>query len=140
MLRQPARQRKQNVRPASDAPASTTHDVPGSGPPPHIHHREDETFQILEGGYERTVGGKTFAAGRDATIFAPRAVPHTYRCLGQTSGKLMCVLTPAGFEGFFEEIGAWVAVCKDPRQPQDVPRMMEIAKKSGLEILPPPGA
>jgi mannose-6-phosphate isomerase-like protein (cupin superfamily) len=29
-----------------------SHDVPGSGPPPHIHHREDETFQILEGGCE----------------------------------------------------------------------------------------
>jgi hypothetical protein len=33
-----------------------------------------------------------------------------------------------------------VAVCKDPQQPQDIPREMEIAKKSGLEILPPPGA
>ena len=36
-----------------------SHDVPGGGPPPHIHHREDETFQILEGEYEWTVGGKT---------------------------------------------------------------------------------
>jgi hypothetical protein len=27
-----------------------------------------------------------------------------------------------------------------PRQPQDMPRVMEIAKKFGLEILPPPGA
>ena len=37
-----------------------SHDVPGGGPPPHIHHREDETFQILEGEYEWTVGGRTF--------------------------------------------------------------------------------
>jgi len=27
-----------------------------------------------------------------------------------------------------------------PQQQQDVPRVMEIAKKFGLEILPPPGA
>jgi hypothetical protein len=33
-----------------------------------------------------------------------------------------------------------VAVCKDPQQPQDIPRVMEIAKKFGREILPPPGA
>jgi len=133
MLGQPAGQCKQNVRPDSDAPASTkalrivglpagvlekkittgsnvmnpvqvpdnggkrvnvpgipmiirmhgrdtkgtvavveSHDVPGGGPPPHIHHREDETFQILEGEYEWTVGGKNFAAGKGATIFAPR--------------------------------------------------------------------
>ena len=39
-----------------------THDLPGGGPPPHIHHREDETFQILEGEYEFTVGAKTISS------------------------------------------------------------------------------
>src|ERR1043166_1606458 len=28
--------------------AVESHDVTGGGPPPHIHHREDETFQIIE--------------------------------------------------------------------------------------------
>ena len=112
-----------------------SHDVPGGGPPPHIHHREDETFQILEGDYELTVGGKTFSAKKGATIFAPRGIPHTYRYLGQTPGRLMCIITPSGFEGFFKEIGAM-----SPQQQQDIPRVMEIAKKFGLEILPPPAA
>jgi hypothetical protein len=31
-----------------------------------------------------------------------------------------------------------VAVCKDPQQPQDILRVLETAKKDGLEILPPP--
>jgi hypothetical protein len=47
----------------------------------------------------------------------------------------MCIITPSGFEGFFEEIGAM-----SPQQQQDIPRVMEIAKKFGLEILPPPDA
>ena len=111
-----------------------SHGVPGGGPPPHIHRREDETFQILEGEYEWTVGGKTFVAQKGATVFAPRGVPHTYRYLGQTPGRLMCVITPAGFEGFFEEIGAL-----SPQQQQHIPRVMAIAKKFGLEFLPPPG-
>jgi len=38
----------------------------------------------------------------------------------------MCVITPAGFEGFFEKIGAPV-----PQQQQDIPRVMDIAKKFG---------
>ena len=42
--------------------AVESHDVPGGGPPSHIHHREDEIFQILEREYEWTVGGKTFIA------------------------------------------------------------------------------
>jgi len=108
-------------------------DVPGGGPPAHIHHREDETFQVLEGEYEFTVAGKSFIAKKGTTIYAPRGVSHTYRYLGQTPGRLMCVITPAGFEGFFEEIGAL-----GPEQQQDIPRVMEIAKKFGLEILPPP--
>jgi hypothetical protein len=46
----------------------------------------------------------------------------------------MCVITPSGFEGFFEEIGAL-----RPEQQQDIGRVMEIAARYGLEILPPSG-
>jgi mannose-6-phosphate isomerase-like protein (cupin superfamily) len=112
-----------------------SHDVPGGGPPPHIHHREDETFQILEGEYEWTVGDKKFVAKKGGTIFAPRGVAHTYRYVGKAPGRLMCVVTPAGFEEFFAEVGAL-----SPQQQQDVARVMEVAKKYELEFLPPPGA
>ena len=112
-----------------------SHDVPGGEPPPHIHTREDETFQVLEGDYEFTVDSKTFVAKKGATIFAPRGLAHTYRYLGKTPGRLMCVITPAGFEGFFEAIGALTA-----EQQGDIPRVMGIAKEFGLQILPPPQA
>jgi hypothetical protein len=45
---------------------------------------------------------------------------------------LMCVITPAGFERFFEAVGALT-----PEQQQDIPRVLGIAKEFGLEILPP---
>lgn len=109
-----------------------SHDVTGGGPPPHIHQHEDETFQILEGDYEWTVGGDTFVATKGTTIFAPRGVPHTYRYLGTEPGRLMCVITPSGFEGFFEEIAAL-----SPEQQKDIPRVMEIGGKYGLQFLPP---
>lgn len=112
-----------------------SHDLPGGGPPPHIHQREEETFQVLEGEYEFTVGEKTFVAQKGATIFAPRGIPHTYRYLGKTPGRLMCTITPAGFEGFFEEIGALA-----PEAQREIPRVMAIAKRFGMEVLPPPGA
>jgi quercetin dioxygenase-like cupin family protein len=113
--------------------AVESHDVPSGGPPPHIHSREDETFQVLEGEYEFTVDGKSFVAKKGTTIFAPRGIPHTYRYLGQTPGRLMCVITPAGFEGFFDVVGALT-----PQQQQDIPRVITIAKEFGLEFLPPP--
>ena len=115
--------------------AVESHDLPGGGPPPHIHQCEDETFQILEGEYEWSVGGKKFIAQKGSTIFAPRGIPHTYRYLGQTPGRLLCVMTPAGFEGFFEEVGALT-----PQQQQNLPSVIAIAKRYGLEFLPPPAA
>ena len=115
--------------------AVESHDVPGGGPPPHVHSREDETFQIIDGEYEFTVDGKTYTAKKGTTIFAPRGIPHTYRYLGQAPGRLMCVITPAGFDRFFEAIGALT-----PEQQQDIPRVIAIAKEFGLEFLPPPGA
>jgi hypothetical protein len=46
--------------------------------------------------------------------------------------ELMCVITPSGFEGFFEEISAM-----SPEEQQDIPRVMGIGGKYGLEFLPP---
>jgi hypothetical protein len=36
----------------------------GSGPPPHIHHREDESFYVLEGEYEFLIEGSIVRVGR----------------------------------------------------------------------------
>lgn len=111
-----------------------THDVPGGGAPPHIHSREDETFQVLEGDYEFTIDGQTLRATTGDTVFAPRGGTHTYRNTGQGTGRLLVTFTPAGFEGFFDEVGAL-----SPQEQQDIPRVIEIGRKFGLEFPPPQG-
>ena len=107
-------------------------DQPGEGPPPHIHQREAETFQVLEGAYEFMCGGRKFTAQKGATVFAPSGLPHGYRCISKAAGRLSVAITPAGFEEFFEEVGAL-----SPEQ-QEIPRVIEIGRKYGLEFLPPP--
>jgi quercetin dioxygenase-like cupin family protein len=107
-------------------------DLPGGGAPQHIHHCEDETFQVIEGEYEFTFGGRTFIAKPGATVFGPRGIPHGYRYVGQTPGRILLIITPAGIEKWFEEVGAL--------EKQDVPRVIELGKKYGLEFLPPPDA
>lgn len=113
--------------------AVESHDLAGGGPPPHIHTREDETFQILEGEYEFTVGNDRFRAKQGDILFAPRNIPHTYRYVGNPPGRLLCIISPAGFEGFFQTVGAL-----SPQEQQNIPRVLEIAQKFGLQILPPP--
>lgn len=101
------------------------------GPPPHIHSHEDETFYVLEGEVEFRVGDETFTAQAGSTAFLPRNVLHTFRNVGDTPSKVMVVVSPAKFVGFFEEI--------DALKEQTPENALPIAEKYGLTIPPPPG-
>ncbi len=49
---------------------------PGTGPPPHIHHREDESFYVLKAEYEFLIGGETLRAGAGSLIHVPAPPSH----------------------------------------------------------------
>jgi quercetin dioxygenase-like cupin family protein len=108
---------------------------PQSFLPPHIHTREDETFYILEGAIEVQCAGRTFNAQQGATVVLPRNIPHSFRNSGSTPAKLLVTLTPAGFEGFFEEVAGQLPA----DQPPDPEKLAAIGRKYGLELLPPAG-
>jgi quercetin dioxygenase-like cupin family protein len=109
-----------------------TVDAEGGGPPPHVHHREDEAFYVLDGEYELMCGGQTHRVSKGATAFLPREAPHAYKCLSAGGGRLLVTITPAGFERFFEEVGALSA-----SEQEDIPRVIAMGLKYGLEFLPP---
>src|SRR5215510_16554602 len=46
----------------------------GNVPPRHIHHREDETFYIVEGEMTFFVGDETIKATPGTVVFAPRDI------------------------------------------------------------------
>ncbi|HEX8465089.1 MAG TPA: cupin domain-containing protein [Abditibacterium sp.] len=73
------------------------------GPPPHLHERDDETFFILAGRYEFTLGDARVQAEAGDVIFAPRGVPHTFRVVSAQAGRLLVFATPGGFDVFFRE-------------------------------------
>ncbi len=114
---------------------------PQAGPPPHIHHREDETFWVLEGEFEFMVGDGTVRAPAGTFVHAPKGIPHTYKNVGTTPGRYVTTIRPAGFEEFFFEVSE---PAEDPSAPppahgqEVIERIMAAAPKYGLEILPPP--
>lgn len=65
--------------------------------PLHVHHREDETFHVLDGSATFEVGGTTVHAGPGDVLFGPRGVPHRYE-VGPDGVRMLFVLTPGGFE------------------------------------------
>ena len=74
--------------------------------PTHLHEREDELFYVLEGEHVFTVDGVEHRAGPGGLVFAPRGVPHAQRRVVPTEGRLLVLVSPAGFEGFFRELAA----------------------------------
>ena len=75
----------------------------GNVPPPHIHHKEDETFYVLEGEMTFSVGDQTIKATPGTMVFLPRNVMHCFT-IDSDEVRLLVQLTPAGLEGFFKEL------------------------------------
>lgn len=105
--------------------------TPLTGPPPHVHHREDETFYVLEGEFDFRVGDEVIHAYPGDCLYAPRDIPHSFVNTTQTPGRLLVTITPAGFEGFFEEVDRMSG------EAPDMGALMALAAKYGLEFLPP---
>ena len=113
---------------------------PGGGPPPHVHHREDEIFCVLEGKYEFLVGEGAIRASAGSVVYGPRNVPHTFKNVGTTPARMLAFITPAGFEDFLEEVGeeATDRSSPPPFSQEEIERLLAVAPKYGIEILPPP--
>jgi quercetin dioxygenase-like cupin family protein len=111
------------------------------GPPPHIHHREDEALYVLEGELELSVEGDTTRAGSGSFVNIPKGTLHTWRNAGDAPARLLGMVAPGGFEDFFKEVGEPATdPSSPPAGPPDVEKVLAAAPKYGLEIQPPPGA
>jgi quercetin dioxygenase-like cupin family protein len=114
---------------------------PGSGVPPHVQHREDEAFCILEGEYEFLVEGRTIDAGAGSLIYVPKGNLHAHINVGEGIGRMLVSQTPGGLhERFFEEIGEEMkdrSTAPAFEDPPDMERIAKIAAEYGIEIAPP---
>ncbi|CAA9460382.1 MAG: hypothetical protein AVDCRST_MAG37-3683 [uncultured Rubrobacteraceae bacterium] len=53
--------------------------LPDSGPPPHIHHREAESFYVLEGEFEVLDRDRWIKADAGSFVRVPKETLHTLR-------------------------------------------------------------
>ncbi|HKC73394.1 MAG TPA: cupin domain-containing protein [Chloroflexota bacterium] len=67
---------------------------PHSGPPPHRHLREDETFVVLEGALEFRANGRTVSAPAGTVIHVPRGTVHSYATVGTTPVRILFLVRP----------------------------------------------
>lgn len=103
----------------------------GFATPYHTHHREDESFYILEGEFDFICGGKWLKASRGTFLFGPRDVAHGFRVVGDSPARMLVVCTPGGFEQFVLEQTTPIG---EPPPPPDMAKLMTLAAKYGIDI------
>jgi quercetin dioxygenase-like cupin family protein len=98
--------------------------------PRHLHHREDETLYVLEGALSVWVTGGWVEAPAGTAVFLPRGIEHASVVTTRVA-RVLTLLAPAGFEGFYREMGA------AGEYPPDVERLVVTAARFGCEITGP---
>lgn len=74
--------------------------------PLHRHTREDEYSFVLEGRMGALLGGDVVEAGPGDLVFKPRNQWHTFWNAGDEPCRILEIISPAGFERFFQELDA----------------------------------
>jgi quercetin dioxygenase-like cupin family protein len=110
----------------------------GNVPPPHIHHREDEIFYVLEGEVVVSVGDRTIKGTPGTMVFLPRDVAHSFTIESEQS-RMLILLTPAGLEKWFKEFSvpaqAMTLPPADETGYREVQSMLEAAPRYGIEFV-----
>jgi quercetin dioxygenase-like cupin family protein len=97
--------------------------------PLHRHSREDEYSFVLEGRVGALLGEDVVYGEPGDLIFKPRGQWHTFWNASSESARILEVISPAGFERYFEEM---VDLLK--AGPPNPAALAALAARHGLEV------
>jgi mannose-6-phosphate isomerase-like protein (cupin superfamily) len=104
----------------------------GLAGPLHRHANEDEYSFVLEGRIGAQLGEETVYGEPGDLIVKPRGQWHTFWNAGDEPARILEVIAPGGFEGYFERVGELLASGGLP----DPAEIHAIAAEYGLELDP----
>jgi mannose-6-phosphate isomerase-like protein (cupin superfamily) len=102
------------------------------GPPRHVHHREDEVLELIEGQAVFWTPNLSFVLAPGDLVLLPKLGPHTWRAYGPKGIRFTATFTPSGFECFFQNIERRRLLAAD------VAELRIVAADAGMDILGPP--
>jgi uncharacterized cupin superfamily protein len=95
----------------------------------HRHTLEDEYSFVLEGRVGADLGGEIVYADAGDLIFKPRGQWHTFWNAGDAPARILEIISPAGFEKFFDKMTDMAA------RGELVPdKMASLAAEYGAEV------
>jgi mannose-6-phosphate isomerase-like protein (cupin superfamily) len=98
--------------------------------PLHRHANEDEYSYVLEGRVGALLGDEVVYGSPGDLIFKPRNQWHTFWNAGDEPARILEIISPGGFEGYFEEL-IDLAAARGGLRPDQV---AEVAERYGLEL------
>src|SRR5687767_2911071 len=107
---------------------------PLSGPPRHVHTREDELFYVLEGELVFELDGERHTVSAGDTVYLRRGVVHAYQNFTTSNARLLIATVPGMFSRFFVELSAATPAGGLPAPD----RLDALATKYGITTLGPP--
>jgi quercetin dioxygenase-like cupin family protein len=115
----------------------------GSSPPLHSHSKETEGFYVIDGEFLFQYGddnNNKIAAKTGTFLHLKKNIPHTYKNVGNSTGRLLFTILPSGLENFFAEVGIPIDNEEDFSPPSidsiDIMKIVRIAdEKYGLKII-----
>lgn len=99
--------------------------------PLHRHSREDEYTFVLAGEIGVLLGDEVVFGSPGDLIFKPRAQWHTFWNAGSEPARVLEIISPGGFEGYFEQLSELLSAEGSPPDPAKV---SVIADRFGLEL------
>jgi mannose-6-phosphate isomerase-like protein (cupin superfamily) len=99
--------------------------------PLHKHSREDEYSYVLEGKMGALLGHEVVYAEAGDLVFKPRDQWHTFWNAGDESCRVLEIISPAGFEKYFDEM-----VDLLDAGPPEIEKLVELGARYGLEAHP----
>ena len=99
--------------------------------PLHRHTREDEYSYVIEGRLGALLGDDVVYAEAGDLVHKPRNQWHTFWNAGDVPSRILEIISPAGFEDFFEELSDMGGVANvDPEV------LTDLNERYGLEMNP----
>src|SRR5207253_967490 len=113
------------------APRVVDHPMPprSLAAPLHLHTREDEYSFVVEGRMGALLGDEVVEAGPGDLVFKPRNEWHTFWNPTDEPTRILEIISPAGFERFFDEL-----VDLRASGEFDLKRFAELRERYGLEM------
>jgi len=77
---------------------------PNVGAGLHIDKDWDEWWHVMEGTFAFTLNGERMELSAGGFAYGPKGIPHSFKNVGKTTGKLVMLTAPSGLEKFFKTI------------------------------------